>query len=65
MFTIDYLNPSGKACFLCLNEETGQDTELVAKLHPDNILEINDLSFLPKNDNPISRSSVIVCTICG
>ena len=28
-------------------------------------MDYKDLSFLPKNNNPVGRSSVVVCTICG
>jgi hypothetical protein len=29
------------------------------------ILTYESLKFLPKNNNPIGRSSVCICTICG
>lgn len=35
------------------------------KIKPELILDLADISFLPKNNNPIGRSSVLVCTICG
>ena len=38
---------------------------MIAKVSPDRIMSEKDISFLPKNENPISRSSVVVCTICG
>lgn len=28
-------------------------------------MEISDLSFLPKNNNPIGRSSIPVCAMCA
>ena len=65
MYTVDFLHPDGVACYLCLNEETGSDVDLVEKIKPDHISELSDISFLPKNDNPISRSSPVVCTLCG
>ena len=32
---------------------------------PGIITELTDISFLPKNNNPIGRSSTVVCTMCG
>ena len=35
------------------------------KVRPEVIVDLEDISFLPKNNNPIGRSSMVVCTICG
>ena len=65
MFTVDYINPEGVPCFLCSNDETRMETELMNQITPELILDLTDISFLPKNWNPIGRSSVLVCTMCG
>lgn len=38
MFTIDYVNPDGKACFLCLGDEAKINPELIQKISPEKIL---------------------------
>lgn len=61
--TVDYYSPESKPCALCLNPM--KDNEFLAKIMPDNILELDNLKFLPKNNNPVGRSFIGVCTICG
>ena len=34
MFTVDYVNPMGVPCYLCLNEETGKETDIIEKIQP-------------------------------
>jgi molybdopterin/thiamine biosynthesis adenylyltransferase len=62
---VDYLAPKGKPCYWCLTDDVADSKELSAKIHPDLILTYSDLKFLPKNNNPIGRSSVCICTACG
>lgn len=62
---VDYLAPKGKPCYWCLTDDVADNKELSAKIHPDLILTYSDLKFLPKNNNPIGRSSVCICTACG
>ena len=61
--TVDYYSPLAKPCALCLSPMV--NNEFLQKITPDKILDIDSLKFLPKNDNPIGRSFVGVCTICG
>ena len=35
------------------------------QIKPEIIADLKDISFLPKNNNPIGRSSAVVCTMCG
>ena len=32
---------------------------------PEEITTLKDISFLPKNNNPVARASTVVCTMCG
>lgn len=61
--TVDYYSPSAKPCALCLNPM--QNNEFIQKILPSNILELDNLKFLPKNNNPVGRSFIGVCTICA
>ena len=65
MLTIDYFNPVSPPCFLCSNDEVAIDSEVIEKITPDKIIELTDISFLPKNENPIGRSSIVVCCMCA
>ena len=50
-FTIDYIPPKGRACYLCMTDTCKK--EHIERLHPGNILNIKDLSWIPRNDNPV------------
>lgn len=65
MLTIDFINPDGRACFLCLGDEAKKNKELVEQISPDKILGLESVSFLPKNNNPTGRSSMMVCLMCA
>lgn len=62
--TVDYFPPQGSPCYLCTDDYAKKD-EYIQAILPSKILDLEDISFLPKNNNPIGRSSVLVCTICG
>jgi len=62
--TVDYIPPTGSPCFLCTDDFATKD-KFIERITPELILALEDISFLPKNNNPIGRSSVLVCTICG
>jgi predicted molibdopterin-dependent oxidoreductase YjgC len=62
--TIDYFPAEGRPCYLC-SECITSAPEVWEQVKPDIITELKDISFLPKNNNPIGRSSVVVCTTCG
>jgi hypothetical protein len=62
--TVDFYPGTGSPCFLCLDDTT-RSYERILDLVPQRIMDYKDISFLPRNNNPIGRSSVVVCTICG
>lgn len=62
--TVDFFPHNGQPCYLC-SETITDPPELWEKVRPEVITELKDLSFLPRNNNPIGRSSMAVCTICG
>lgn len=62
--TVDFYPETGSPCFLCLDDTT-RSYERILDLVPQRIMDYKDISFLPRNNNPIGRSSVVVCTICG
>lgn len=45
--TVDYFNSDGKPCYLC-SDDTAKDKETIAKVAPEKIMEIEDLTFLPR-----------------
>lgn len=61
--TIDTYVPGGNPCLVCLTDSL--DLEIVRKLNPNLIETLPDLNFLPKNDNPVGRSNVYLCSVCG
>jgi hypothetical protein len=62
--TIDFFPSKGRPCYLC-TETINEPPEMWNAINPDIIVDLKDISFLPKNNNPIGRSSMVVCTICG
>ena len=50
-FTCDFYHPRGPGCYLCMTD--GFKDEIVRKLHPGVILDVNDLSWIPKDNNPV------------
>lgn len=61
---VDYYPAAGSPCFICLDDTT-RTYERILDIVPAKICEYKDISFLPRNNNPIGRSSVVVCTICA
>lgn len=61
--SIDMYKTGGKPCYLCLTD--GLKEELVAELHPEKILAFKDISFIPRNDNPVGQSNVYLASICS
>lgn len=61
--TIDTYVTGGQPCIVCLTD--GLNMEVVRRLTPDQITTYTDLNFLPKNDNPVGRSNVYLCSVCG
>lgn len=61
--TIDTYIPGGKPCLVCLTD--GLNLDIVRRLTPDQITTYADLNFIPKSDNPVGRSNVYLCSVCG
>ena len=61
--TVDVITKTGQPCLVCLNEDW--KIEHLQKILPDKIMEIENLDFLPKNDNPVGQSNAFLCGICG
>lgn len=61
--SIDMYLGEGKPCFLCLTD--GLKEDLVMQLHPNKICELKDISFIPKNSNPVGQSNVYLASICS
>ena len=61
--SIDMYNAGGQPCYLCLTD--GLKEDVVNSLHPDNILNLKDISFIPRNSNPVGQSNVYLASICS
>lgn len=61
-FSIDFWTPEGKPCLNCGNSKNKDGIE---RITPDKILDIKDLSFLPKEVHPVSQSYAVLCTMTG
>lgn len=61
--SIDMYKASGSPCYLCLTD--GLKEDVVNALHPQKIIEIDDISFIPRNDNPVGQSNVYLASICS
>ena len=48
---IDLFGPSGKPCVVCALANKKQD--ILDKITPDKILDLTDISFIPKDDHPV------------
>ena len=53
----------GDPCIVCAGAP--QKEETISKLIPSKIESIEDLSFIPKDRNPISQTNVWLCTLCS
>jgi len=63
-FSIDFIKPEpNAACVSCMFDNIDQD--MVKKLVPDKIVQEQDLSFIPRNDNPIGQSTVYLASMCA
>ena len=62
--SVDFLKPEPTAaCACCLFGQ--MNPEIVKQLVPAKIAQIQDLSFIPRNDNPIGQSNVYLASICS
>lgn len=61
--SIDKYKAIGKPCYLCLTD--GLKEDVVKALNPQEILNLNDISFIPRNDNPVGQSNVYLASICS
>ena len=61
--SIDIYKGEGKPCFLCLTD--GLKEDLIEQLHPEKILSLKDISFIPRNSNPVGQSNVYLASICS
>jgi len=59
----NYYCPEGQPCYLCTVDNVKAD--IAEKLTPDKITEYSDISFIPRNDNPIGQSNVFLCSTCS
>lgn len=63
-FSVDFIKPEpNAACISCMFDNLKQ--EIVKELTPDKIVKLDDLSFIPKNDNPIGQSTVYLASMCA
>lgn len=62
MVNVEFFPPKGKSCLAC-----GVDSieEILERIRPNNILELENLEFLPKNVNPVGLSNCYLCGTCG
>lgn len=60
---IEFIRPGGAPCLLCGSDNAKE--ELVSQITPDKILDLENLSFLPKNSNPVGQSNTYLCGVCG
>ena len=66
-YSVDYFPVPAKdtswACLGCSNHML--EKEHVEKLLPSKILEVDTLTWLPKNDNPVGQSNCYLCVIAA
>ena len=61
--SVDAFGPHAKPCFLCLTD--GIKKDVLEKIMPDKIADIEDLTFLPKDNNPVGQSNIFLCNTCA
>merc|ERR1712137_994292 len=62
--TMDFFKGNGSPCSACVND-SNLDKELLDKLTTDKIQSIEDISFLPKDKNPVGQSTFLVANQCS
>ncbi len=61
--SLDIFRKKGKPCYLCLTD--GLDKDIVDRLKPEIITSLKDISFVPRNKNPVGQSNVFLCSTCS
>ena len=59
---VEFFQSLGKPCFACTGDF---DSKILEKITPERIIQFSELSFLPKNQNPVGLSNVYLCGTCG
>ena len=63
-FSIDFIKPKPEeACIKCMFDNV--NAEIVKRLTPDKVIAESDISFIPRNDNPIGQSTVYLASMCA
>mmetsp|Transcript_406 Transcript_406/g.540 ORF Transcript_406/g.540 Transcript_406/m.540 type:complete len:270 (+) Transcript_406:676-1485(+) len=62
--TVDFFKPGGNPCLACVNDNKFSK-EILDKLTTDKIQSIQDISFLPADDNPTGQSTFLVANQCA
>lgn len=63
-FSVDFVKPDTTlGCVKCMFDNL--DKEIVKQIAPSKIAEIKDLSFIPRNNNPIGQSNVYLASMCA
>ena len=60
--SIDFFPLIGKPCLSCASD---YNLSILEQIHPDKILALDNLAFLPKNNNPVGLSNCYLCGTCG
>lgn len=60
--TVDIFRP-GEACICCATD--GYQPGELEKILPSKICQISDLSFIPRNENPVGQSTSYLCCMCA
>ena len=58
---VEFFAP-GRPCLGCGSD---YDREIIQRFTPDKILTLTELSFLPKNQNPVGLSNTYLCGTCA
>ena len=62
--SVDFVKPEATlGCVKCMFDNL--ELEKVKLITPDKILAIKDLSFIPRNNNPIGQSNVYLASMCA
>mmetsp|Transcript_17904 Transcript_17904/g.23585 ORF Transcript_17904/g.23585 Transcript_17904/m.23585 type:complete len:276 (+) Transcript_17904:116-943(+) len=61
-FTVDFFKPDGSC--ICCSADSFKNDEL-EKILPSKISDIENLDFIPRNENPVGQSTSYLCCMCS
>lgn len=59
---VEFFPPESQSCLACGNDS---NNDILNQIIPSKIMGLENLTFLPKNNNPVGLSNSYLCGVCG